>query len=146
MDTSNTQIFDAPLRKRINQMTDELTVFIHDTNLKGVLDSGVMIWNPQVLSWYVQYRPHNDPSEEYIGVECSLSIKQSEKEALYYCLLTWSHGDVIKPYIDDEVVSYQNLDELVVYTCEQWDRLKPTFLEDMKQEMQIDRPPVYRLF
>jgi len=145
MNTSKLQIFYAPLRARINQMTDELSIVIQEANLSGVVASEVMV-SEQHVSWAVQYRPHNDPGEEYIGVEAVIFVKVEEKEGKLSCELTWSHGEVITPYIEDEVRSYRSLDELVVYVCQQWDRLKATFLEDMKREMQIERPPVYRVF
>lgn len=56
----------------------------------------------------------------------------------------WSYGNLIKPYVEDKIIMYKDLDDLIRIVGPLFDNLEKEFLEDMKKEMQTERPPVYR--
>jgi hypothetical protein len=136
---------ESPLLERVQCLAHELKSFLRESNLSGVVGCGVWSFE-RTISGGVIYTPHNDPEEESIDVDFVVDLKEEVKEAKINICLMWSHGPVIKPYIDDEITPYGSLDQLATQLCQLLDGLKESFLEDMKREMQIEHTPVYRDF
>lgn len=143
MENRELQILEASLRQRIDKLISQLGSFVSDAGLSGAVGGGVWVLEKYV-SGAVMYRPHNEPQEESIDVELTVDVKEDVKEAKVSVWLMWSHGPVIKTYVEDRIEKYGNLAELAKQLSELLDSLQNSFLEDMQREMQITRPPVYR--
>jgi hypothetical protein len=134
---------EPPLLERVQSLAYELEAFLRESKLSGVIGCGVWSFERNI-SGGVAYTPHNDPEEESIDVDFEVVLKEEVKEAKVYILLMWSYGPPIKPYIEDEIITYSNLDQLSTQLCQLFDSLRESFLEDMKSEMRIERDRVYR--
>lgn len=144
MENKEFKALELALLERVEPVIDELRSFLDKSALKGSVGGGVGI-GYQHVNALVMYGPHNDPKEESIDIYFEVDLSKVEvKEAKIDILLMWSYGSLLKPYIEDEILTYSSLDELAIQLGQLFDSLEECFLKDMKKEMQIERAPVYR--
>lgn len=144
MQNDTLEIVRQTISSIMQELYIELEMFMKEKKLQGRLGAGAWIPGDIGVTGWVDYLPHSDPNEEALNIIVDVYPNNEKVEVIVNLYLCWSDGVVIKDFVENKIIALVNSDVLIIEITNLFVPVKNLILTNMKNEMVIERLPVYR--